>query len=323
MLEIPPPGIPIEKRTRIALDKGLIMPHRANDELTAQACVVFYDICGRFPIEEDASRAIKMHREYGTCAAMALPLSSIGPLGAANALLDLKWRADLLFAAHMEACGIPLLAGYKQSVHQGGGPPNFPSQRDSQTRDSGTPDRISRLFDSFDPDKTGLVEREELMKALGKQGSTRRSPRSSLSRSRNRDGSSSRARSRSRSEGGRVRELAEDPRVARVRAVSAAIMVAGDRINAHDRLTASEMLTFLKDTQFAGFTSWMLAGRPRRFNRYDSDGDGAIQNEELERAVSHFLDEEGDPFVVDYSHIEHGAKKTQATYTRNSKRWNY
>ena len=112
----------------------------------------------------------------------------------------------------------------------------------------------------------------------------------------------------------------EERRATRIRAVSAAMMVAGDRLASGEApytgtMSVSDMLTFLNsDTQFEGFTSWMLKGRPNRFSSYDT-GSGRLGLADLERAVGDYLDTHADTFIVDYTYIHPHSHDTK------SERW--
>ena len=95
-------------------------------------------------------------------------------------------------------------------------------------------------------------------------------------------------------------------------------MATADCHNRNGHLTASEMLTFLQNTQFEPFAGWMLGGRPRRFTHYDSDADGIIDELELARAVSDFLDQEDDDDLQRTMRSTHRREKSN---TGNSPPW--
>ena len=66
------------------------------------------------------------------------------------------------------------------------------------------------------------------------------------------------------------------------------IMCIADGFNENGELSVSEMATFLQGTVHEPFAKWLLFGRQRNFRKYDTNKDGAINKEELTRAIWKF-----------------------------------
>ena len=66
------------------------------------------------------------------------------------------------------------------------------------------------------------------------------------------------------------------------------VMQSADIFSSNGSLTAVELGTLATGAQ-RGFAEWLMESRMRRFKRYDSDKDGALQWTELEAACEGYL----------------------------------